>query len=1030
MQRASKTLIAITISLITLGLLPQCGWLGDVKAKVATQNTQSINLPPGNGTPQLLLYTQSPVPAGSCNAATLNYAVGGQTAQVPTSTVVTLVGSSVATFYTNSSCSSPTGQVVLPANGTSTGFYVSFSQPGTFVIAAIVQSGSPAQSALYYVGVTGQGTGTIPVNLSVTGPTSVGAGTCNAYSASLYNNQNTPASFSSSTTLQLSGGGTGTYYGNSGCSGSATTTFTVPAGTSSTTFYYKNNSTGTSTLQASQGGLNGSLVVISGVGAPAKITLTGLSTVYAGDCNMYTVTVTDQGGNPSPFPVASSISTSVNGLGTLYSNSNCSSAITGINLAAFTPSAPVYYKSTQTGNATLNAVPSVNGIQSGSLNVAIVSAPVGAAAKLVWNSGNNTTAGTCYGPVSVGAQDSNGNVLNGSIGITANLSNSGSAKYYSDSNCGSVITSAAVNTSFYLRDTKAETISLIAQDAANHVAGANLSFTVNPGVRINLAFVGSPSSFAAGFCQPFIVAFTDAYGNGSPVAGSTDVTLTQTGTPMGGLYGDTSCSGQLSMTGQGSSLNFPANTAQKTFYYKAAKIGVGFLKASSTGVNEANTQFTVTPGGPARIQLIHSPNPLTAGVCSSNLSPGDFLFGLFDAFGNKTAANAPMTFNLNITAGQGSFYVASSCSGSTTTTISFPQGIGEASVYFKPMSTPMITINVTGGGLPDYPINIPVNGGGPAQLVLTGPDSGLVNQCLGLQLQVKDANGNPANITSGIAVTLNNSGPKVGFLYQDANCGVILNNLNYQGSSANFYFKGIGAGANNVTAASPGLNMATKVISLNAGPATSWSVNGPSSGNQKSCAGPFEVKFFDAFGNPTTAGGLSFTLLGGGQGHFYSSNACTTIISSIVTQNPWVSATFYFKDDAAETVTLQLGSSILNPNPLTKNFCSVSTCSGSRTFSGDPFEIRGFVDNTLGNATIPWTPQSCAALNDASTAQKICSMTGYSRVISYGCSSPQYGRCNFQSTGDDCLVGWNGSGWATRNAGQGQWLAQLSCGCP
>ncbi len=902
---------ATAVVLMGLLWLPDCGWLGNAQITSSGSSTLSgtqspISPLPTTSGPQLSLNISSPAVVNQCWAGVVTYLNNGQVAAIPLATIISLTANSTISFFSSPACtaSSSITQVSLSLGASASAFWMNFSNTGNYSISASVLSGSPAGSASLPVNVLLTSPATVPASLTIAGPSQLNAGACSAYTATLLNSSSIPVSFTSTTALTLAGGGAGAqFFTDSGCSNS-TNSIAVPAGTPVTTFFYKQTSVGSGTITGTEGGLTGNLPVIAVAGPPNHLAIAGATTINNNSCVQYTVSILDTYQNATSFTTGQSAQLQTTGPGNFYSNSGCTSQTTTLSLAANTSSGSVYYQSGFGGNPQFTAA--LSPLTNGSLSVTVIDLGPGVAAKLAFTApGNTTSAGTCYGPYSVTVEDTSGRSVSNQSSYTVALSQNGSGHFYSDSGCSNGITSTAATQVFFFKDTYAENLTLTASTTS--LAQATEGLTVNAGATSLLELFTDSSSFAAGYCEPMEVAFTDNYGNGTPLVNGANVTFTQTGLPMGSLFLDSGCSSPLNMSGTSPTLAIAKGNYEQTFYYKATISGAATLTAASPGVNSALSQFTVTAGAPSTVKLITSPNPVVVGACN-----GPFVFGLFDQYGNATVASVSTVFT--ITVNQGSFYTSTSCSGSSTTSLTFASGTGQTNLYFNPASMTIVTGTLASSGFTTYNFTFAISPGGPADLVLSGvsplsiagPGQGVAGKCLPLSVSLTDAFGDSVTNSTSLSVSFSASGPGTSVFYQDSSCKTSVTSLTLpaQTNSIGVYYEGTGAGNLTLTASATGLNNATYQLALSAGPAAELAISGPSNGIAGVCAGPFQVTVADSFGNPTAGPGLSISLSGASQGLFYQDNFCSTQITSVAMTAPYVSAQFYLGDFIAENLTL------------------------------------------------------------------------------------------------------------------------------
>ncbi len=92
--------------------------------------------------------------------------------------------------------------------------------------------------------------------------------------------------------------------------------------------------------------------------------------------------------------------------------------------------------------------------------------------------------------------------------------------------------------------------------------------------------------------------------------------------------------------------------------------------------------------------------------------------------------------------------------------------------------------------------------------------------------------------------------------------------------------------------------------------------------------------------------------------------------------------------------------------------------------------IRTYVNTNDGaNISTNFSNQGFVKLTTAG-AQRICSLAGFSRVVSTSCRQQNDSRCNFTSCGDNFLSYWSGTSWVRAGACGGNWLSQITCDTP
>ncbi len=202
----------------------------------------------------------------------------------------------------------------------------------------------------------------------------------------------------------------------------------------------------------------------------------------------------------------------------------------------------------------------------------------------------------------------------------------------------------------------------------------------------------------------------------------------------------------------------------------------------------------------------------------------------------------------------------------------------------------------------------------PAQLSLSGPSSGTAAQgaLIGpFTVQLLDANGNPAPAAAGgVSVLLSSDAPGAHDFSLTSGGPPATSLVIPPGSgSATFYYDAVTAGAENITATSPGLQTATLGLAVDGAAAARLSLSGPQGGLTGSTAvvGPFTVSLEDNFGNPTAApaGGIQVDLASNSfASHEFSLSPSGTPVTAVTIPAGSNSATFYYGDAQAGYPTL------------------------------------------------------------------------------------------------------------------------------
>ncbi len=417
MKNSGRIIRAVAYACV-VSTLSQCGFLGNAKVN-ATQAavlnsgpTNPITTPTNSSGPTLSISSASPATQTACWVGNITYLVNGVAAAIPSATVVGLAGPASVTFFSAADCNagSQVSQTTIPANGTSASFWMKFASTGTISLSATVVSGSPATAGTASVTVQASQNSTVPVILSLSGASTIGAGNCVAYSATLLDVNNNPTPFTSKTTLSLAdGNGGGQFFTLNTCTAaSQVTSIPVPASQATIGFFYARNSAGTAILAGTAGGVSGNKTVIVNAGGPDHLAFAGPVLISTGQCVPYGVQVHDKFANTTQFSPAQTVTLIVSGQGALFSDSICKTPLSSLSLSSTQVTGTFYFQSAVQGSASIAGTSP--GVQGANRDITINPAGLGTAAQLAFHVFPQAPdfAGFCYGPIEIEVQDSTG----------------------------------------------------------------------------------------------------------------------------------------------------------------------------------------------------------------------------------------------------------------------------------------------------------------------------------------------------------------------------------------------------------------------------------------------------------------------------------------------------------------------------------------------------------------------------------------------------------------------------------------------
>jgi hypothetical protein len=429
--------------------------------------TQNATITPGAPTALAFSQTSLTMTAGDCRQVILRSTDGfGNPSNVTSNQAISLAAnpSGGFSFSTASNCSSTVTQVTIAASQNSVTLYVRGTVSGSVTVTAS------------RTGFT-NGTLTVAVNPAApsriefqTAPQTVVVGACSAITTvrllDAFSNVVTAAA---NTQINLAGStGSIAFYSNAGCT-SAVTSTTVPTGQSSASFYFKGTNAETVTITASSTGLTSAsqTQTITPL-TPTELAFTSAAQAVTVNACSRTATVEARAsGTPTTVTTSTTVNLSAapaTGF-TFYANSNCTTPVTSVLIAAGQSSTFFFFKGTTPGTVTLTA--SSPNLTSATQNASITPAPT----KLQFTSPAYTVvANTCSPTVTVESSDTNDNAAPVATNTTVNLSQSGTPsdaqfRFFADSSCTTSVTSVIIlagqsEANFYYRGVQARSVTL------------------------------------------------------------------------------------------------------------------------------------------------------------------------------------------------------------------------------------------------------------------------------------------------------------------------------------------------------------------------------------------------------------------------------------------------------------------------------------------------------------------------------------------------------------------------------------------
>jgi hypothetical protein len=725
-------------------------------------------------------------------------------------------------------------------------------------------------------------------------------GTCSALTTvQLRDSSNNPMNAASNLAVALSASSTNVqFFSDAGCT-TQVTSRTIAAGTSSTSFYWSSTFTGTLFLNADAPAVVwADQAQTLNPGPPSKLVFanTNTSTIIGACSAARNVQTQDVGNNPSPVSSNTLVSLSASSSTTLrfYSDSGCTTEVTQATIAAGQHTVTVYLRDTVHGSRTLTASATglTNGTQSKSFNYRLVQT----------TPARTVTAGDCAPIATFQAQDSSGAAYNLPSNLTMNFAWSGSFTFFSDSACGTQITSMVMaagtnQLSMYWRATVSgsQYFYLYGSFSSNTI----VYHTINPGPPVELFFSTPSRTVAAGACSLSVTVRTrDQYGNFSPVSSATAVTLTST-SPQMSYFSNSTCGTSIS------GVTIANNSSTATFYFRDNRPGTPSITASATGLNQAVQSHTVQP-----LLAFASPaQTLVAGTCSALTT-----VQTRDGTGAAWNGASNVTVNLSTSSTNGAFFADAGCTTSISA-VTIAAGSSTGSFYWQDFRSGTPSLSATATGHVSTAQVQTVNAGPPEHLAFTtSPQAVGAGLCSAItSFQQRDVYGNPATQTTSRTVGLSSTSSG-GAFFSNASCttGISSVNIAAGATGGSFYWSDSTIGSPTLTLASSPLVSGTQTQTVTPGAATRISFTSaaqslPAGG----CSAATTVRTEDAAGNPAVVNVNTVVTLGSTStaATFFSGAGCTTPVTQVTVPAGGTTATFYWRDTQAGTPTLTASSS-------------------------------------------------------------------------------------------------------------------------
>ena len=834
------------------------------------------------------------------------------------------------------------GAAILPADFTFTagmlGLHtfvngVTMRSSGEWCVTATDTSAVSITGSQCNITVTPPPSGSISKLKIITPPQSFSVdGNSSAITVQAQDSDGNPVAVSSDTPIYVySTSGTGQFStdGVSGWTGGSPYVVTILAGTTSTNVYYRDSTVGSPTLTMRDdegsgsdfGWQNDSQTVTVGVGAPAKLGISGPASTSAGEWTPITIHVQDSSGNDvTSFRDVPVHLTSDSG-STLFSSDSAGTGAS-TSLDATIPSGgatvTVYVSGTVTGQAILTATdtspPQYTPYDPGTftLNVAagqpykVAFLPVGGSIRV-----HTPTEMQAY------LQDQYGNTTTADTDTSVTFTTTSSGGTFSGSSDGPWTQSTMVTiptggstASVYYQDETVGTPTVSA--ASDGLQGDTQDLQVIAG-RYNskLRFSAAPSQFVAGQPQAVTVQLMDDYGNPTTATSNVPITINTSastgefssdGTTWTSSFSGTIASGQSSITAQ----------------YRDTKAGTITLTAVQTGAPATQIEYspTVIAADPVRYAFLSAPQ-----IIAKNATSGAILVQLQDQYGNPAPAAGSFTATVTTTSGSGELSLNGSDGWQTGSIgLSFTAGSSQGIVYYQDPTVGTYQLTASGNGLTSAQQGIRVVEGIVAQLNISGPTTMQAGDAVALDIEAQTGDGLATPVSDDTTINLTGDGE---FSLTESPWVPITSLTLHAGESdQTVYYRSTTAGTNSLTAQeSPSQGWQPGQLDIAVGPTAFYKyafTAHPATVPVTETSGNFAVTAEDQYGNVVTLDQdtTAYLYSSAGSGSFTSDSGGSQTVASVDIPTGSSTAAFYYKDTAlgSRTITASDQSPLDNPD--------------------------------------------------------------------------------------------------------------------
>jgi hypothetical protein len=742
----------------------------------------------------------------------------------------------------------------------------------------------------------------------------------------------------SNTSVYLySSGSGGTFSTTSGGAYTSALTITIPSGSPSADYYYKNSNLASYTLTASDnssapdggtGIIDATAAYSVAVGTASQYTLTpSTQTITANNPGtVITLTTKDSSGNVSNVVGNKTFTLSDASSGQFSVLSSPFTPVSTVTVNGGASSTTFYYKASVPGTYTITAT--LAGFTATSGGNAVMTVNQATITQYYYTTAPASgAAGSASTVFTVGAKDSNGNVVVVSANRSVYLYSSGTGGTFSTTSGGIytsaltvTITTGSTTTNFFYKNnsTSGSPYTLTASDnssapdGATGIVDATTSYTVNPGSASVAVLTPSTQTITANLPSSVITLTTkDGLGNTVAVGSNTTFALSSTGT-----------GGQFSVLASPftpvSNVTVNSGTSSTSFFYRNNTAGSYTITAhAASGFSDGTAGITVSPAAIASYYYATAPATGAAGVSSTV-----FTVGAHDAFGNVVTVGSNQVVYLYSSAPSGTFSNTTNAGPFTATSTTITTGNTTANFYYKNNSTSGSPYTLTASdnssapdgatGIVDATTSYSVTAGTATVAVLSPSTQSVTAGAAtsAITLTTKDSLGNTVAVGSNTTFTLSDGGN--GGVFSTSGSGgpfTATNVVVTSGSStATFFYKNNTTGSYTLTAHNAGFtDGTTSVLVSSAAIASYYFSTTSSSTNINVASGVFTVGAHDVFGNVVTVASNTTVYLysSSTNGTFSNSGSGGPFTATTVTiLSGNTSASFYYKDPIAANVTI------------------------------------------------------------------------------------------------------------------------------